>query len=139
MIDEAGVIEKWGVAPVSIPDYLGLVGDRADGIPGIPGWGAKGTAAVLGAYGRIEDIPVDVSDWSIRVRGAARLAGNLESAREDALLYRRLATLRTDAPIDTSLETLRWMGGRRTAFEQLAEELGVSRLVERVPSWQPGS
>ena len=98
VMDEAGVLEKFGVSPASIPDYLGLVGDSADGIPGIPRWGAKSTAQVLERYRHIEQIPGDLADWTVTVRGAKSLAASLLENREAALLYRQLATLRLDVP-----------------------------------------
>jgi 5'-3' exonuclease len=125
VLDGPGVVEKFGVPPESIPDYLALVGDTADGIPGIPRWGAKSTAAVLARYGRLEDIPDDASDWDVKVRGAAALAANLAAAREDALLYRTLATLRTDVPLKESLQNLRYRGPDDT-LAALCEEVGES-------------
>ncbi|MFT5359470.1 MAG: 5'-3' exonuclease [Polyangiales bacterium] len=110
VIDEDGVIEKWGVPPMSIPDYLALVGDTADGIPGIPRWGAKSTAQVLGHYLSLEAIPDDAKDWDIKVRSAEALAQNLAAERDNAKLYRKLATLRVDAPVHASLEDLKWNG-----------------------------
>ena len=132
--DEDAVREKWGVAPASIPDWLALVGDSADGIPGIPRWGAKGAATVLARYGRIEDIPTDPATWDVKVRGAKGLSENLEPRRTDALLYKTLATLRTDAPVPQTLDELRWTGARPELRELLAE-LGQERLVERIPAW----
>jgi 5'-3' exonuclease len=108
--DEAGVTAKFGVPPASIPDYLALVGDAADGFPGLPGWGAKSTAAVLAKYGHIEAIPSNARDWSVNVASAAKLAAVLERDRERALLFRTLATLRTDIPLFDDVETLRWRG-----------------------------
>ena len=108
--DEAGVKAKFGVPPASIPDYLALVGDAADGFPGLPGWGAKSTAAVLAKYGRIEAIPANARDWGVNVASAAKLAAILERDRERALLFRTLATLRTDIPLFDDVETLRWKG-----------------------------
>ena len=109
--DAAAVEEKFGVPPASIPDYLALVGDSADGYPGLPGWGARSTAAVLQRYPHLEDIPDRVSAWDVAVRGAASLARTLAEHRDEALLYRELATLRTDAPIPQSdAEQLRWNG-----------------------------
>ena len=104
--DEAGVVERMGVSPASVPDYLALVGDTADGIPGIPRWGARSTSAVLCRYPHLEDIPSDVADWDLKVRGGATLAQNLSAARESAFLYRTLATLRTDVPLELSLADL---------------------------------
>jgi len=132
VFDEAGVQAKLGVLPASIPDYLALVGDAADGIPGIPRWGAKSASAVLAAYVHLEAIPEDHREWKVKVRGAATLAANLREHREDALLYRRLATLRTDAPISESLDDLRWRGPNRGALETLCEEIGERQLLSRI-------
>lgn len=131
-LGEDGVREKFGVSPESIPDYLALVGDAADGIPGLPRWGAKGAATVLGRYVHLESIPEDHEDWDVKVRGAATLARNLREQRDDAVLYRRLATLRTDVPIDASLKSLRWRGPNRPALEALCEELGERALLDRI-------
>ena len=106
--DEAGVIEKFGVPPSSIPDWLALVGDSADGFPGIRGFGAKTAAAVLSRYGRIEDIPPNGENWDVPVRGPARLAKTLREGLDKALLFRRLATLVRDAPISTTIDELTW-------------------------------
>ena len=134
--DEDGVVERFGVPPASIPDYLALVGDSADGLPGVPRWGAKSTAAVLARYGHLEAIPDSQSDWDVKVRGAAALAENLSAHREDALLYRRLATLRTDVPLAETLDDLEWRGARRTALEALCGEIAERRLLDRVPTWR---
>jgi len=107
-----GVKAKYGVAPESIPDWLGLVGDSADGFPGLPGWGAKSAAAVLERFGHIDAIPDDVAEWHAEVRGASKLAATLVANRADALLFRRLATLETDAPVPDSVDALRWVGPR---------------------------
>jgi 5'-3' exonuclease len=131
--DADGVEEKFGVAPASIPDYLALVGDAADGFPGLPGWGARSTAAVLQRYLHLEQIPDSVSAWDLTVRGAASLARTLKERRDEAMLYRELATLRTDAPIEqTEPEELRWRGVDREAFEAMAVRLRAPRLLERV-------
>jgi 5'-3' exonuclease len=132
ILDEDGVREKFGVSPKSIPDYLALVGDAADGIPGIPRWGAKSAARVLAKWGHIEDIPEDHQLWGVEVRGAATLAKNLGARRQDALLYRKLAILRTDVPIDESLNDLRWKGPNRSALEALCEEIGERTLLDRI-------
>jgi 5'-3' exonuclease len=107
VFDEAGVIAKFGVPPASIPDYLALVGDAADGFPGLPGWGAKSAAAVLARFRRLEAIPADARDWGVAISGAARLAQTLERERERAMLFRTLATLRTDIPLFEDVESLR--------------------------------
>ena len=110
--DEAGVRERFGVGPASIPDYLALVGDSADGFPGLPGWGAKSAATLLARWGSIDAIPDDPADWDVTVRGAARLAGSLREGRELAALFRTLATLRDDAPgvLDAGVDALEWRG-----------------------------
>jgi 5'-3' exonuclease len=136
-INDAGVIEKFGVPPESIPDWLALVGDAADGIPGIPRWGAKGAAAVLSRYLHIEEIPRDPVSWKVDVRGKASLAENLNSMRAEAELYRTLATLRLDVPLPETLDELRWKGARRGELEDLAAELGDVGILERVPEWMP--
>lgn len=136
VIDADGVVEKWGVGPESIPDYLALVGDSADGIPGIPRWGAKSSATVLAEYAHLEAIPDDPGAWTVKVRGAKSLAENLRGLRDAAALYKRLATLRTDAPVDEDLEALRWRGANRAGLEDLCAELGDDGLVDRVPRWR---
>ncbi len=108
--DEAGVIAKFGVGPASIPDYLALVGDTSDGYPGLPGWGAKSAAAVLARFGHLEAIPDDPLAWGVKVARAGALAHTLAAQREQALLFRQLATLRTDVPLFESVDTLRWEG-----------------------------
>jgi len=108
--DEAGVVEKFGVPPTSIPDYLALVGDAADGYPGLPGWGAKSTAAVLARYGHLESIPADWRTWGVNATSPAALARVLTEQRERALLFRELATLRTDLDLFESVDDLQWKG-----------------------------
>ncbi len=125
--DAAGVVAKFGVEPASIPDYLALVGDAADGYPGVPGWGAKSAATVLGRFLHLEAIPADPSAWELPVRGAARLAESLATRMEDARLFRTLATLVTDAPLFDAVDSLRWRGPTE-AFEAVAEQLGAPRL-----------
>jgi 5'-3' exonuclease len=131
-IDEQGVREKWGVSPGSIPDWLALVGDASDGYPGIPGWGARSASSVLAAHPTIEQIPDDPRRWktATKVRGADRLAAQLAERRAEAALYKRLATLRTDAPVVESVEDLRWRGPspELTAF---CARQGFSDLTER--------
>jgi 5'-3' exonuclease len=135
LTDEPRLRELRGVGPASIPDWLGLMGDTADGIPGIPGFGAKSAAAVLAHYERIENIPDDAEKWEVAVRGAKRLAASLAERREDALLYKRLATLAEDAPISRSLAELEWKGVPRGAFEDFCAEMGNERLLTRPRRW----
>ena len=135
LTDEKTLRELRGVGPASIPDWLGLMGDSADGIPGIPGFGAKSAAAVLAHYERIEAIPEDAADWQVAVRGAKRLAANLGARRDEALLYKRLATLAEDAPISRSLAELEWKGVPRGAFEDFCAEMNADRLRSRPRRW----
>jgi len=138
VLDEAGVIAKHGVAPASIPDLLALVGDTADGIPGLPGWGKSSAAKVLAAYLRIDAIPDDAARWTVTVRGADKLAATLRAHRTEAALYRTLATLRTDCPIPCDAETLRWRGIDRAATDAVCAELGVDPGAVRLPE-RPGA
>lgn len=125
--DESGVIAKFGVAPQFIADYLALVGDSADGFPGIQGWGPKTAATVLARFGKLEGIPRSWRDWNVAVRGPERLAASLFEAWNDALLFRTLATLRLDAEVFHSVDELCWQGPRST-FAQTAEILNVPDL-----------
>jgi 5'-3' exonuclease len=127
--DEAGVVARFGVGPASIPDYLALVGDSADGFPGIPGWGEKASGAVLGRYEHLERIPPSHVQWEVPVRGAARLAAVLQENRELAMLFRTLATLRTDVPVG-AVDDLRWQGPA-PEFERVAQQLGMPGLWDR--------
>ncbi len=138
-VDAAAVRERFGVAPASIPDYLALVGDKADGFPGIPGWGARSSATVLARYGRLEAIPVDPGAWGVALaRGTAlRLSGSLRERWDLALLFRELALLRTNVPLGESLDDLRWRGVPRRAFETCVASLGATHLLRRVPRWAP--
>ena len=122
MRDERGVIERFGVRPGSIPDYLALVGDAADGYPGLPGWGAKSAAAVLAKYRHLDDIPDDWRGWGVNAAQPARLSHTLITSRDHALLFRTLATLRRDVPLFDDVETLRWRGPT-SAFAALATRL----------------
>jgi len=131
-LDEAGVVAKFGVGPASIPDWLALVGDSADGYPGLPRWGAKSAAAVLGRWLHVERIPDDARDWGVAVRGAEALAASLRAGREDARLFRTLATLRTDVKLAESLEDLRWRGPRRDELARLGAELGDAGFAASV-------
>src|SRR5574340_147130 len=134
-VDAAAVRAKFGVDPASIPDYLALVGDSADGCPGLPGGGAKSAAAVLARYGHLEAIPERASAWDVAVRGAPTLAQALREGRELALLFRELATLRADAPVHEALDDLRWRGVPRATFEALVADLRAPHLMGRVPRW----
>lgn len=131
VFDHDGVIERFGVPPASIPDYLALMGDSADGFPGLPGWGAKSASTVLARYGHIEDIPVDPAEWDVAVRGAAKLAATLDEQRELALLFRRIATVVTDAPTVDSVAQLRWTGPADDIAQAL-ERIDGRRLAERI-------
>ena len=135
VLDDAGVAAKFGVPPAAIPDWLALVGDDADGIPGLPRWGARSAATVLARWGRIEDIPVDAAAWDVPVRGAAALAASLAAGRADAMLYKRLATLRRDVPLSETLDDLAWRGARRDVLEAVCAEIGERTVLERVPRW----
>jgi 5'-3' exonuclease len=128
--DEAGVITKFGVKPESIPDYLAVVGDSADGYPGIKGWGAKGAAQVFSIYPHLEDIPKDWPKWDSSIRKARPLSESLFAAWNDALLFRTLATLRLDVPVFNTIEDLRWKGPRGD-FEKFAERLKAPELLRR--------
>ena len=124
VIDADGVRERKGVDPESIPDWLALVGDTADGIPGVPGFGAKTASVLLAHYGTIDAIPEDPDDWAVRVRGADRLAARLNAMRDEVALYRTLAVLIDDVPIEETLEDLRWRGADRGKFEALSARIG---------------
>ena len=124
VIDEDGVWAKHGCAPASIPDWLALVGDTADGIPGVPGFGAKTAGALLAEYGAVEAIPARSAHWKVKLRGAMRLAAKLQEMRSAVALYKHLATLAEDVPLAESLDDLRWSGADRGPFERLAKEVG---------------
>ena len=130
LIDRAAVIDKFGVPPESIPDYLGLVGDTADGFPGLPGWGAKSASTLLARYGHIEDIPAAPGQWDVSVRGAAKLAKTLQDHFDEALLFRRIATIEYDAPTVGSVDELEWRGPGAD-FEALAVSIDAPALSER--------
>ena len=136
VLDEEGVVAKFGVSPSSIPDYLALVGDAADGIPGVPRWGTKSASQALRRFKRIESIPDDVSQWDIKVRGGNSLAQNLAEHRESAMLYRELATLRLDVPISEALEDLEWEGARREDYQALCIECGFDSLIDAPQRWR---
>jgi 5'-3' exonuclease len=129
LFDEAAVREKFGVAPESIPDWLALVGDNADGFPGLPGWGAKSAASVLARYEHLEEIPADGGTWDVPVRGAAKLATTLGDGHKEAMLFRDLATLRADAPVG-KVDDWRWRGPA-PELEQWTDRLGSPELLTR--------
>ena len=135
VLDEGGVVEKFGVKPESIPDYLGLVGDAADGYPGIPGWGSKSASVVLAKFKHIESIPDDPSKWKLKVRGADRLAQNLSQQRKEAMLYRKLATLRVDVPIKETVGDLEWKGAHER-LKHICQECGDDALPSRISTWR---
>jgi 5'-3' exonuclease len=137
VLDEAGVLEKFGVLPPSIPDWLALVGDAADGYPGIQGWGAKSAAAVLARYGHLENIPDDPQGWELSPGRAARLAESLSQGREDALLFRRLATLRVDVPLQEKIADLEWQGAYRR-LNEICHRLGDEQIPKRISRWRAG-
>lgn len=137
LTDEAALRERLGIAPASVPDWLALVGDTADGIPGVPRWGEKSASAVLGAYGTLEAIPDDARTWKVKVRGAEALAASLAAHRSEAGLYRTLATLRRDVPLaQTRARELEWKGADRAALAAIAAELEDDGLAARIPRWR---
>ncbi len=134
-INEAGVWEKFGVAPRSIPDYLGLVGDSSDGFPGVPGWGAKSASVVLAEYGDIDHIPLESALWSVPVRGAERLVSALRDNIADALLFRFLARLRFDVPLGGTSADLEWRGVPRKRFIEFCDRYDFDSLRDRPEKW----
>ena len=137
-LDERGVIQKFGVPPESIPDYLALVGDSADGYPGLRGWGAKSSAAVLAKFGHLESIPVDWREWHVNAANAGALAETLRRERDSALLFRTLATLRTDLPLFEDVDQLRWKGPT-PMFDAVAARLDAARTETRGTSFRRAS
>src|SRR5579859_119894 len=135
LLDEAGVVEKFGVRPDSIPDWLGLVGDAADGFPGIPGWGEKSAAAVLATYEHLEAIPADPHTWGLSASRVPRLAESLAQHRAEAPLFRQLATLREDVPLQETLADLEWRGADARLYE-VCQRLGDDKFPGRVPRWR---
>jgi len=129
--DESGVVAKFGVSPQSIPDYLAVVGDSADGFPGVAGWGQKAAACVLSQYAHLEDIPKDWRGWHPSIRKARGLSESLSSAWSDALLFRTLATLRLDVPVFDTVDDLRWKGPG-TNFEEYCQQMTAPDLLRRV-------
>lgn len=134
-LNERGVIEKFGVAPASIPDYLALVGDSADGFPGIKGWGASSTASVLSRFKHLESIPKDPSQLGLGLGRATTLAENLQQNYQEALLFKDLSTLRMDVPLKENLADLKWQGAY-PRLKKICHELGEERIPERVTKWR---
>ena len=134
VIDEDGVRARHGCAPASVPDWLALVGDNADGIPGVPGFGAKTAGKLLARYDAVEAIPASAAAWDVTVRGASRLAATLRKMQDEVALYKKLATLVDDVPLAESLDELRWRGAPRAEFERLTERLGG--LAMRPRAWR---
>ena len=134
-LDEQGVIEKFGVHPESIPDYLALVGDSADGYPGIQGWGAKSTSVVLAKFKHIESIPKDPKKIPLGLGRATTLLENLTQQYEEALLFRELSTLRVDVPLEEKLGDLKWQGAHER-LKMVCQKLGDDRIPERIPRWR---
>lgn len=132
-LDESAVVQKFGVSPASIPDYLALVGDAADGYPGLPGWGAKSSAAVLAKFLHLENIPTDCREWRVNAANASALADTLCRERERAVLFRTLATLRTDIPLFDNVDQLRW-NGPTPAFDAIAARLDAASTEKRRPT-----
>lgn len=134
-LNDKGVTEKFGVSPESIPDFLALVGDSADGYPGIKGWGEKSTATVLAKFKHIEDIPKDPKKIPLSLGRATTLVENLQANYEDALLFRELSTLRKDVPLKETINDLKWIGAH-PRLKKLCEEVGETRIPERVMKWK---
>jgi 5'-3' exonuclease len=135
IIGEDGVVDKFGIHPESIPDYLALVGDTADGVPGLPGWGAKSASTVLAKFPRLELIPSESADWGLTVRGAPKLAATLAAFQEEVYLYRDLTTLRLDAPIDETLDELEWKGVPKGQFHYFCTTMGFDAAAINVHRW----
>jgi 5'-3' exonuclease len=138
IIDEAGVVAKFGVTPASIPDYLALVGDSADGYPGLPGWGAKSSASVLAKFGHLESIPKDSREWGVKVTSASTLADTFRRDWDKAILFRQLATLRTDIKLFDDLDELRW-NGPTPAYDAIAAQLDAAVTQPRSDLRKPRS
>jgi len=133
--DEAGVRARFGVAPLQMPDLFALVGDRSDGLPGIPGWGPRSAAKVLSRYPRLEDIPIDPDTWDVALRGRAGLSAALRERWDEALLCRELSVLRADLPLRHAVADLEWRGARRQAMAAIVAELADGTAAERIPRW----
>jgi 5'-3' exonuclease len=135
LVDESGVVEKFGVHPESIPDYLALVGDTADGVPDLPGWGAKSSSTVLAKFPRLELIPANANDWGVVVRSAEKLAATLAAHQEEVYLYRELTTLRLDVPFSEELVDLEWRGVPEDVFRPFCDRMGFDADAINVHRW----
>jgi 5'-3' exonuclease len=135
LTDEAAVRARWGVSPVQIPDVFALVGDRSDGLPGVPGWGVRSAAALLGEYGTLDAIPLDGATWTVSVRGAVRLARALSEHHAEALLCRDLSRLRTDLPLRSTVAELEWHGAHRERIDAVGPVLGDDTAIQRITKW----
>jgi 5'-3' exonuclease len=135
-LDEKGLRELRGIGPDSVPDFLALVGDTADGIPGLDGFGEKGASALLGRWEKLEKVPADPAKWDVPIRGAEKLGATLAAHRKEALLYRKLATLVEDVPLAEKLTDLRWRGVPRDAFEAWCDRLGLNTMRDRPERWE---
>jgi 5'-3' exonuclease len=135
LTDEAAVRARWGVAPAQIPDVFALVGDRSDGLPGVPGWGIRSAAALLGEYGTVDAIPLDAATWTVAVRGATRLAAALREHHAEALLCRDLSRLRTDLPLRATVADLEWHGAHHDRIAAVGELLGDDTAIQRITKW----
>jgi 5'-3' exonuclease len=133
--DEPAVRQKFGVGPEQIPDLFGLIGDRSDGIAGVPGWGKVSAAKLLDRYGTIAAIPADAADWDVGVRGRERLAAALVDRRDEALLARDLSVRHDDVPVPRDVSAIEWRGARRSLIDELVERLDDDAVVERIPRW----
>jgi 5'-3' exonuclease len=136
VLDEAGVVDKFGVRPQSIPDWLALVGDSADGYPGISGWGAKSASVVLSRFEHLDSIPDDPRGWGLSFGRATRLAESLAQHRKEALLFRQLATLREDVPLQEKLDDLKWQGAW-DRLKEICHQLGEEQIPKRISRWRP--
>jgi 5'-3' exonuclease len=134
--DGSAARDRFGVAPTQIPELFALVGDPSDGLPGVPGWGAKSAAAILSRYPTLEEIPDDATDWDVTVRGAETLARSLRERRREAILMRNLSRLRTDLPIPDTVEDLEWKGARRGVLTELTERVGGAEVLTRLMTWR---
>jgi 5'-3' exonuclease len=137
--DEDAVYDKWGVAPDQIPDLFALVGDRSDGLPGLPGWGVRSASAVLERYGTVEAIPLDEREWDVKVRAKTTLAAALRERRDEALLCRDLSRLRIDLPFRQTTTHLEWLGADPDRLRGLCTVLGDDSVLERVTRWREPS